>query len=95
MNIAPCPDCKKMISVTATVCPKCGHVFKEGERTAQQKEFEAKVTADSKRSLIFALIGAVIVLILVLVSTSIMENEEKARTRQLERMKQIGSEMYK
>jgi uncharacterized membrane protein YvbJ len=95
MNRSPCPDCRKMISATANVCPLCGHVFKEGERAAQQQAFEAKVAADSKKGLIYALIGAVILLLYVLFSVSLKESDEKFRTRQLEKMKQVGRDMYK
>ncbi len=64
MNLAPCPDCKKMISVAAITCPNCGRVFNEGERTAQKEAFEAKVASDSKRSLVIALIVAALLVIL-------------------------------
>jgi uncharacterized membrane protein YvbJ len=70
MKLAPCPDCKTMCSVMAATCPKCGRVFKEGERAAQQKEFEAKVAADSRRSLIIAGVVTVVLLIFFLIGNS-------------------------
>ena len=94
MNIAPCPDCKKMISVAAATCPNCGRVFKEGERATHQKEFEAKVAADSKRSVVIAVVVAVVLLILFLIGNS-SRITEADRTRQLEKMEPTGRDMYK
>jgi hypothetical protein len=89
MNIGPCPDCKKMISVEATTCPNCGRVFKEGERAEQQKAFEAKVAADSKRSLVIALVVAAVLLVLFLIGNSARVTDED-RMRQLQKMEQTG-----
>ena len=94
MNTAPCPDCQKMISVTATACPKCGRVFKEGERAAHQKAFEAKVAADSKRSLIIAGVVAIVLLILFLIGNSARVTDED-RMRQMQRMEQTGRDQYR
>lgn len=94
MNIAPCPDCKTMCSVTAATCPKCGRVFKEGERAAQQKEFKAKVAADSKRSIVIALVVAAVLLILFLIGNSARVTDED-RMRQMQRMEQTGRDQYR
>jgi uncharacterized membrane protein YvbJ len=83
-----------MISVTATTCPKCGRVFKEGERATHQKEFEAKVAADSKRSIVIAVVVAVVLLVLFLIGNS-ARNTDQDRTRQLQKMEQTGNGMYR
>lgn len=89
MKLAPCPDCKTMCSVMAVTCPKCGRVFKEGERAVHQKEFEAKVAADSKRSIVIAGVVAVVLLILFLIGNSARVTDED-RNRQLQKMDQMG-----
>lgn len=31
LKLAPCPDCKSRISLTANTCPHCGRAIKEGD----------------------------------------------------------------
>lgn len=30
-KLAECPDCRRLVSLTATACPNCGRAFKEGD----------------------------------------------------------------
>lgn len=92
MNLAPCPDCKKMVSVAATTCPNCGRVFKEGEREAHRKEFEAKIEEDKRRSVVIGVIVVVVLLILFLIGNSARITDED-RMRQMQKMEQTGRGM--
>lgn len=31
LKLAPCPDCKRRISLTATTCPQCGRTIMPGD----------------------------------------------------------------
>jgi hypothetical protein len=38
MSLAPCPDCGNKCSLLATICPKCGRPFKQGDLKASDPE---------------------------------------------------------
>jgi hypothetical protein len=84
MNLAPCPDCKTMISLNAANCPKCGRVIKEGDL----------VPPEAKPMNPGCVIAAVIIVIVMIISGIQMSNEkkedERIRQRILERERTLS-----
>lgn len=52
MRLAPCPDCKRPISRSATTCPQCGKPIKP-------EDLSAPADAEQKRN-----VGGIVVLVL-------------------------------
>lgn len=61
-QLTSCPACRKMISVDASVCPKCGKPFTAGELAAKAAAFEAN-WQKSKSSFLWV-IGIIVGLVL-------------------------------
>lgn len=82
MRLAPCPDCRKMISLAATACPHCGRPITEGELAPPTPK------PMSRGCTILMIIAAVLVVILLLkameTGSKIREDDERLRQRILD-----------
>jgi predicted nucleic acid-binding Zn ribbon protein len=59
MKLAPCPDCRKNVSIQAAHCVHCGRVF-------QPEEMEAEAAKERRRRTIaaFVILGVMLFLII-------------------------------
>jgi uncharacterized paraquat-inducible protein A len=76
-KLAPCPDCKRMISLAAATCPQCGRAFKAGDLVPIQPE------PLSTRSIIWMIVVSIIILYLVIMGIKgVNELQEDERIKQ-------------
>lgn len=79
-NLAPCPDCRNMCSLTAVSCPKCGRVFQPGDLQPQ-----AGGEADKHPFLLLIFVFVIFLMIVFGVKMSQeMREDQKLRQRILE-----------
>ncbi|MBE6337625.1 MAG: zinc ribbon domain-containing protein [Lentimicrobiaceae bacterium] len=81
MALVECPECKKQVSNTAKVCPACGYKL--------NTEMVKKRNKVIKRSILFALIMAVVVGLPIYISYE-KERQEEARISWERYLEEIG-----
>ena len=73
-KLAPCPDCRRMVSLAAATCPVCGRVFKEGDLVPVVPKPMSKAT--------IIVIGIVVLLIMIMLLNGMEQVKEDERNRQ-------------
>jgi hypothetical protein len=88
LKLAPCPDCKRRISLAATTCLGCGRAIKEGDL----QSIEIKTNPPSVWWPI--IVG---ILLFVILNAAYQNGKEinDSRDRQIQRMEQTGKDMYR
>lgn len=76
LKLAPCPDCKRMISLTAAACPHCGRAIKEGDLTP------IPVDAKPMSKVTIIIISVVVLLVMMLLLNGMEQVKEDERNRQ-------------
>ena len=89
MNLAPCPDCKKMISLAASACPNCGRPVTAEELSKQP---QPRPSEAGQWGCIIVLI-IIILLIIIGALNAPPRITDEDRMRQLEKMQQTGNSM--
>ena len=85
MKLAPCPACKKMLSLTATVCPNCGRTMKEGDLIAPE----------TPPMPLWWIVAAILIVIFIFIAAEKGKEINDSRERQIQRMEQTGRDMYR
>jgi hypothetical protein len=88
LKLAPCPDCKRRISLAATTCPKCGRTIMPGD--LQPIPIQTKPP-----SVALPIIIGILLFFLLLVAYQKGKELNDARDRQIQRMEQTGRDMYR
>lgn len=73
-KLAPYPDCRRMVSLEAATCLKCGHVFNEGDLVPVVPKPMSKVT--------IIIISVVVLLFIILLMNGMEMVKQDERTRQ-------------
>jgi hypothetical protein len=73
-KLAPCPDCRRMVSLEAATCLKCGRVFKEGDLIPVVPKPMSPAT--------IIMISVVVLLVIMLLMKGMEMAKEDERTRQ-------------
>jgi predicted amidophosphoribosyltransferase len=76
LKLAPCPDCKRMISLTATTCPTCGRTIKEGDLVP------VPIDAKPMSKVTIFIIAVVILLIMMMLLNGMEQLKEDERNRE-------------
>lgn len=92
MKLAPCPDCKRMISLSASTCPNCGRPIKEGELVSPVPSEPKPMTAGQWGCFILI---ALVVLFIIISALNAPRISDDDRMRQLKKMEQTGNSMYR
>lgn len=79
MNLAPCPDCKTMISRSATACPKCGRPITPADLPPPPKREGFPVG-----TVIVAAIVVIIILLLAMKASNDKQEDQRIRERILD-----------
>lgn len=87
LKLAPCPDCKKKISLTATQCPNCGKTITEGDL----QPIEIKEPS----SMWWAVIAGILFFIILYAATEKGIEINNSREQQIRKNQQTGREMYR
>lgn len=73
-KLAPCPDCRRMVSLEAAACLKCGRAFKEGDLVPVVPKPMSKVT--------IIVISIIILIVMMMLINGMNMAREDERTRQ-------------
>ncbi|HEY0657524.1 MAG TPA: zinc ribbon domain-containing protein [Pyrinomonadaceae bacterium] len=78
MSLTICPDCGHEVSITATACPNCGHPF--AKPIIERKVVVAEVPREDNGipTWVFAVLGILGVLVLVILFTFMGRNDDEA-----------------
>ena len=82
LKLAPCPDCKRRISLAATACPGCGRAIMPGDLKPIEIQTEPPSTA-------WPIVIVILLFILLFVAYQKGKEIEDERARQLRRMEQM------
>ena len=91
MKLAPCPDCKRMISLAATTCPNCGRPIQPGDLKSAEptpEEIEER-SRRSQRNLVIVVV-LLALMTLLCVNANRKENIDREFQRTLEWERQRG-----
>ena len=86
MKLAPCPDCKRVISRSAIACPNCG-------RPITASDFPPPPEAQRFPIGTIILAAIIVLIILMLAVNAPRPLTDEDRMRQLEKMEQTGRGM--
>lgn len=87
LKLAPCPDCKRRISLTATQCPGCGRTIMEGDL----QPIEIK----QPPSIWWAVIVGILLFIILYAAAEKGREINNSRDQQIQKMEKTGREMYR